>query len=104
MADTVVHLSAYLQRGQVVSTLNSSIPKAAAEPRFIHAEASGVQLPARHLYMMERLEDKAAAINSRITAWKKWLSSALAGNQSAGGRAAAMEVAAVGVPVQVGQL
>lgn len=76
------------------------------QARFIHAEPCGVQLPSRHLYMMERLEDKVAAVNSRITAWRKWLTRALAaapaaGQEGAGSRPKGLEVAPVGVPVQV---
>lgn len=79
------------------------------QARFLHAEPLGVQLPARHLYLMERLEDKVAAVNNRIKAWRKWLTSVLAAAQRAEDKAAedsataqGLEVAPVGVPVQVG--
>jgi hypothetical protein len=70
-----------------------------------------MQLPQRHLYLMERLEDKMAAINARITGWKKALTAALAAAAPAAGAAAGsdaaaaaegLEIAPVGVPVQVG--
>jgi hypothetical protein len=82
------------------------------QARFVHAEPRGVQLPQRHLYLMERLEDKVAAINARITGWKKALSAALAavapapgaaaGSAEAAAAAEGLEIAPVGVPVQVG--
>lgn len=82
------------------------------QARLVHAEPRGVQLPQRHLYLMERLEDKVAAINARITGWRKALAAALAAAAPAHGAAAGadaaaeaaegLEIAPVGVPVQVG--
>lgn len=81
----------------------------------VHAVPRGVQLPARHLYLLERLEDKVAAVNSRIGAWQQWLAAALASAAGAGGaggggdaengggsRSSGVEWAPVGAPVQVG--
>ncbi|WIA13462.1 hypothetical protein OEZ85_007042 [Tetradesmus obliquus] len=100
-------------RAQVVSTLNRHIPRATGqEARLVHAEPRGVQLPQRHLYLMERLEDKVAAINARISGWRKALAAALAAAAPANGQAAGngeaaaaaaaegLEIAPVGVPVQ----
>lgn len=79
----------------------------------VHAVPKGVQLPARHLYLLERLEDKVAAINSRITTWQQWLAAALAaaaataaasaanGSSGAGSSSSSIEWSPVGAPVQV---
>ena len=80
----------------------------------VHAVPMGVQLPARHLYLLERLEDKVAAINSRITTWQQWLAAALAaaaataaaasaanGSSGAGSSSSSIEWSPVGAPVQV---
>jgi hypothetical protein len=75
----------------------------------VHAVPRGTQLSSRHLYLLERLEDKVAAINSRIAAWQHWLAAALA--PAAAGEAGAadgsnaysgIEWSSVGAPVQVG--
>jgi hypothetical protein len=77
----------------------------------VHAVPRGVQLPSRHLYLLERLEDKVASINSRIAAWQHWLAAALtpaAGTAAAAGAAegssadSGIEWSPVGAPVQVG--
>lgn len=79
----------------------------------VHVVPKGVQLPSRHLYLLERLEDKVAAINSRITTWQQWLAAALAAQAAAaaaagggsvegsGGADSSIEWAPVGAPVQV---
>ncbi|KAF8059983.1 POLA2 [Scenedesmus sp. PABB004] len=87
-------------KGQVVSTLNPGVPHAAAhEGRVVHPELRGAALPARHHCLMERLEDKVAAVNARIAAWRAALGAALGGAAPRDG-GAQPEVAAVGVPVQ----
>lgn len=87
---------------------------ATLQARMVHAVPKGVQLPSRHLYLLERLEDKVAAMNSRITTWQLWLAAALTTAAAAGAGAGAagaadgssadssIEWSAVGAPVQVG--
>jgi hypothetical protein len=80
----------------------------------VHAVPKGVQLPSRHLYLLERLEDKVAAVNTRINTWQQWLAAALAAQAAAaaaaagggsaegsGGADGSIEWAPVGAPVQV---
>jgi hypothetical protein len=75
----------------------------------VHAVPKGVQLPSRHLYLLERVEDKVAAINTRITNWRQWLAAAVAAAAAAPGASAAAaadsssstEWSPVGAPVQV---
>lgn len=66
------------------------------QARVIHVEAGGVQLPQRHLYLMERLEDKVAAVNARIGAWRRWLQTALAAEAASASPASASAPAAAG--------
>lgn len=75
----------------------------------VHAVPKGVQLPSRHLYLLERLEDKVAAINSRIAAWQNWLAAALtpaavgaAGAADGSSADSSIEWSPVGACVQVG--
>lgn len=84
------------QGGQVVSVLNAHVPAAAAPPPApLRPEPLGRQLPRRLAFMVERPEDKAAAINARIEAGRARLGEAL-------GEGMLANVAAVGQPVQVG--
>jgi len=55
----------------------------------VHAVPKAVQLPGRHLYLLERLEDKVAAINTRIHTWQQWLAAALAAAAAAAAAATA---------------
>ncbi len=59
-------------------------------------QVHGGQLPARHTYMMERLEDKVAAINSRMLDFKAWLKQRLGAQYSV--------PVPVHLPVQVGNV
>jgi hypothetical protein len=76
----------------------------------VHVVPKGVQLPPRHLYLLERLEEKVAAVNSRIAAWQQWLAAALpaaaAGEatDSNGNGSGSIEWAPVGAPAQVGEM
>ena len=79
----------------MVSTLNGHMPRAeqplCAAPA---VEPCGVQLPCPYRYMMERLEDKVAAMQARMEA-------AVAAAKAALGSAWSDPVP-VGTPVQVG--
>jgi hypothetical protein len=76
--------------------------------RALAVTTKGVQLPGRHLYLLERLEDKVAAVNGRIASWKQWTAAALAAAAAGGSSddatpAAQLEWAPVGAPAQVGR-
>jgi hypothetical protein len=80
------------QSGQVVCVLNDHVPAATAPPDApLRPEPLGRQLPPRHCFMMERPEDKAAAIDARICEGRRRLGEALG--------AAFGSVAPVGEPV-----
>jgi hypothetical protein len=53
------------------------------QARMVVVVPQGVHLPPRHLYLLERLEDKVAAINARIAAWKDWTAAALRASATA---------------------
>jgi hypothetical protein len=84
-----------LQSGQVASSLNSdlAVEGALAPATPVVVQAVGPQLPSRHLYQVERLEDKVAAMQARMEA-------AVAAAQAALGDAWSDPVA-LGTPVQV---
>jgi hypothetical protein len=77
-----------------VSVFNEHVPAASAPaPAPLRPEPLGHQLPARFTFMMERPEDKAAAIDARICEGRRRLAEHL-GEAFTG-------VAAIGEPVQV---
>jgi hypothetical protein len=86
-----------VQIGQVIATLNGQLAKA---DQTLHAapplQPCGVQLPCPYRYMMERLEDKVAAMQARMDAAVAAAKAALGGAWS--------EPVPVGAPVQVGCL
>ncbi|KAI8474794.1 MAG: DNA polymerase alpha/epsilon subunit B-domain-containing protein [Monoraphidium minutum] len=73
--------SAFKERangGQVVSVFNEHVPAAAAPHSVpLRPEPLGRQLPARYTFMMERPEDKVAAIDARIVEGRQRLAEAL---------------------------
>eukprot|EP00877_Chromochloris_zofingiensis_P003455 jgi/Chrzof1/1310/Cz10g02170.t1 len=61
-------------KGQVVSVLNEHIPASTRnQARHVTLEPCGSQLPSKHYYMVERVEDKVAAMHARMIEFKKWL-------------------------------
>jgi DNA polymerase alpha subunit B len=83
-----------VQSGQVVSVFNDHVPAASAPPAApLRPEPLGSQLPPHFTFMMERPEDKVAAIDARICEGRRRLAEAL-------GADAFGAAAAVGQPVQ----
>lgn len=78
----------------MVSVFNDHILAASApHPMPLRPEPLGKQLPGRYCFMMERPEDKAAALDARVCGGRQRLAEALGASFG--------EPASVGEPVQV---